>query len=155
MIEICWGDDYFRFAPAVARPASMKAFMFCKKMFSLSRKTKQRNPSHFGSYIQCLPRESFSRPESSSGQSAEPEICLLSFWRSSHEAEFTFFWCDEDLRTPSMIPLSSQRHDFQSTEFPIPSSPPVDRQPCKAVASHVSLRLATARVRTSTSIVKN
>src|SRR5258705_2988684 len=27
----------------------------CKKMFSSSRKTRQRNPSHFGSYIHSLP----------------------------------------------------------------------------------------------------
>src|SRR6266436_5912190 len=27
----------------------------CKKMFSWSRKTRQRNPSHFGSYIHSLP----------------------------------------------------------------------------------------------------
>src|SRR6516164_3451694 len=27
----------------------------CKKTFSSSRKTRQRNPSHFGSYIQSLP----------------------------------------------------------------------------------------------------
>src|SRR6201987_4405070 len=27
----------------------------CKKMFSSSRKTRQRNPSHFGSYIQSGP----------------------------------------------------------------------------------------------------
>src|ERR1700757_2297621 len=27
----------------------------CKKMFSSSRKMRQRNPSHFGSYIHSLP----------------------------------------------------------------------------------------------------
>jgi hypothetical protein len=31
----------------------------CKKMFSSSRKTRQRNPSHFGSYIHSLPMGKF------------------------------------------------------------------------------------------------
>ena len=57
------------------------------------------------------------------------------------------FWRDEDLRTPGMIPLSGQRHDFQFPEFPIPSNPPVDRQPCsvsrikKSAASRLSQKV--------------
>ena len=36
-------------------PARLLPVLDCKKMFSSSRKTRQRNPSHFGSYIHSLP----------------------------------------------------------------------------------------------------
>src|SRR6516162_10627341 len=38
-------------------PARLLPLLDCKKTFSSSRKTRQRNPSHFGSYIHSLPME--------------------------------------------------------------------------------------------------
>src|ERR1700757_4443517 len=69
----------------------------CKKMFSSSRKTKQRNPSHFGSYIHSLPMGKLFTARAFIGvigglgnlSSELLEVTtrnwnLLSFWRDEH-----------------------------------------------------------------------
>jgi hypothetical protein len=55
------GHDDFRKAPVRFLPV-----LDCKKMVSLSRETRQRNPSHFGSYIQSGSTGKLSQPEPSS-----------------------------------------------------------------------------------------
>src|SRR6516165_4911207 len=75
-----------RKAATISAPVRLLPVLDCKKTFSSSRKTRQRNPSHFGSYIH-LPMGKLFTARAFVGVIAEPEICLSSFWRSPHETE--------------------------------------------------------------------
>jgi hypothetical protein len=94
-------QTYKRGVPRAPCQVRLLPVLDCKKMFSSSRKMRQRNPSHFGSYIHSLPMGKLFTARAFIGVIGGLKNLSIELLEVTTQTEFYFIWCNEHPPLPT------------------------------------------------------